>query len=407
MLVGRLDCSAANCVMRAAAASGSDARRQVRSWSAAVASISRAGASAAVRRRVASWARRQRSASMDWPSTVAESSVFSATRRARGLITDPFSRTEALRSSSASISFSSFPDKASVTRRSSRRVPASNAGRAARAVAVIGVIGVIGGIWDVRPVSLFVVICVRSESWRFLGCPSGDSTTRQYGTGVYWMDTIPPCTGSKRHRSEPDQRARGGRATAISTPGSSPRQSGSWRCSATRACRSRRWPQEAGTTRQALYRRWPSKADLAGAAVVGAARTAPSGAARSIGRADRSPTPSRPGRRTDRLPAQGLTSGPSVPGRDDAPGEHGPDVRERYRARVIHPRRHRITAILEAARQLALIDQDADLTVAVAMCTGAWYGRALAGDPVPAEWPTRTAALVWRAVGGDVRRTGH
>jgi hypothetical protein len=83
-----------------------------------------------------------------------------------------------------------------------------------------------------------------------------------------------------------------------------------------------------------------------------------------------------------------------------------PQVRDRYRARVIRPRRQRITAILEAAQGLNLIDQNADLTVAITMCTGAWYGRALAGDPAPADWPTRTAALVWRAVGGVERTTG-
>uniref|UniRef100_UPI00189157CF TetR-like C-terminal domain-containing protein n=1 Tax=Catenulispora pinisilvae TaxID=2705253 RepID=UPI00189157CF len=80
-----------------------------------------------------------------------------------------------------------------------------------------------------------------------------------------------------------------------------------------------------------------------------------------------------------------------------------PQVQQRYQARVIHPRRHRITAILEAAQALGQINHDADLTIAVPMCTGNWYGRALAGDPAPTDWPTRTATLVWRALGGEVR----
>jgi AcrR family transcriptional regulator len=161
---------------------------------------------------------------------------------------------------------------------------------------------------------------------------------------------------------------------------------------------------EAGTTRQALYRRWPSKADLAGAAVTSA-----------------EDAPTDPPRETPVIadPFADLVAeltdfqrGVSRPGRLSLVGTMLQDntetqVRERYQARVIHPRRRRIAAILQTAQDLALIDQDADLTVAVAMCTGSWYGRALAGDPVPPDWPTRTAALVWRAVGGDTRRAGH
>jgi Tetracyclin repressor-like, C-terminal domain len=80
-----------------------------------------------------------------------------------------------------------------------------------------------------------------------------------------------------------------------------------------------------------------------------------------------------------------------------------PEVRDRYRATVIQPRRQRLAAVFLAAQQLGLIDVDADLTVAVTMCTGNWYGRALAGDPVPQDWPQRTAELVWRALGGRPR----
>jgi hypothetical protein len=77
-----------------------------------------------------------------------------------------------------------------------------------------------------------------------------------------------------------------------------------------------------------------------------------------------------------------------------------PAVKEAYLARVVAPRRRRIRAILETAVQLGLADADADLEIAVTMCTGCWYGRALAGAPVPANWPQRTATLVWRAIGG-------
>jgi hypothetical protein len=55
---------------------------------------------------------------------------------------------------------------------------------------------------------------------------------------------------------------------------------------------------------------------------------------------------------------------------------------------------------LERAQRLGLIDADADLEVAVTMCTGSWYARALAGSALPQNWPRRTATLIWRAVGG-------
>jgi len=75
-------------------------------------------------------------------------------------------------------------------------------------------------------------------------------------------------------------------------------------------------------------------------------------------------------------------------------------VLARYRSQVVAPRRGRIRAILDRAQRLGLIDPDADLDVAVTLCTGSWYGRALGEPQPPPNWPARTTALVWRAVGG-------
>jgi hypothetical protein len=102
---------------------------------------------------------------------------------------------------------------------------------------------------------------------------------------------------------------------------------------------------------------------------------------------------------------QDFVRGVSLPGRLSLVGAMlqetaDPAVVQRYRDRVIAPRRQRILGILRTARQRGLIDPDADLDVVVTMCTGSWYGRALAGDPPPPDWPGRAAALVWRAVGG-------
>jgi AcrR family transcriptional regulator len=151
--------------------------------------------------------------------------------------------------------------------------------------------------------------------------------------------------------------------------------------------------EEAGTTRQALYRRWPGKAELAAATVAAMSDTG---------------TPAASDDPLSALIAElsDFQRGVSRPGRISLVGTMLQDttereVRNRYRAQIIEPRRRRIRAILERANELGMIDPEADLDVAVTMGTGSWYARELAGERVPADWPRRTAALIWRAVGGQ------
>jgi hypothetical protein len=99
--------------------------------------------------------------------------------------------------------------------------------------------------------------------------------------------------------------------------------------------------------------------------------------------------------------------GISLPGRLSLVGTMlqdatAPAARARYQARVIAPRRARILTILQRAERLGLIDRAADLEVAITLCTGSWYATALAGLEPSADWPRRTALLVWRAVGGTI-----
>ncbi|MBB6037534.1 TetR/AcrR family transcriptional regulator [Phytomonospora endophytica] len=148
---------------------------------------------------------------------------------------------------------------------------------------------------------------------------------------------------------------------------------------------------EAGTTRQALYRRWPGKAELAAAAVEAMETTAanhdgPPYAALVAELEDFAVAIQRPGRLS--------LVGTMLQDMTD------PEARERYRHRIIAPRRQRLRAILERARCNGHIDPDADLDIAVTMCTGSWYGRALATNEVPDAWARRVAAVVWRGVGG-------
>ena len=156
---------------------------------------------------------------------------------------------------------------------------------------------------------------------------------------------------------------------------------------------------DAGTTRQAIYRRWPTKSDLAAAAMA---------AIDVEGDADHESEVESVDPFAD-LVAElvDFRRGVSRPGRLSLVGSMlqtsaDRDVAARYRARVIAPRRRRLRAIFERAQQLGQLEADADLSVLVTMCTGAWYARALAGEQPPRNWALRTAELAWRAAGGSL-----
>jgi AcrR family transcriptional regulator len=151
---------------------------------------------------------------------------------------------------------------------------------------------------------------------------------------------------------------------------------------------------EARTTRQSLYRRWPTKASLAAAAVHDPVDMVSGGPSQD-------PLVDLVAELTN------FQKGVSRAGRLSLVGtmlqdSTAPELLTQYRAQIVAPRRGRIRDILQRAGQLGLIEPDADLDVAVTLCTGSWYARALAGDPPPPHWPARTAALVWRALGGTL-----
>ena len=151
---------------------------------------------------------------------------------------------------------------------------------------------------------------------------------------------------------------------------------------------------EAGTTRQALYRRWPTKADLATAAIAAMSRSS-----------ERQPSDDPFADLVSELEA--FHAGISRP--DGVPmagtmlvGSTDPQLVAFYRERVVRPRRARLRAILQRARDAGLLGDDPDVDTAVSMVTGSWYARALAGDPPPRRWAERVATLIWRALGGNV-----
>ena len=149
---------------------------------------------------------------------------------------------------------------------------------------------------------------------------------------------------------------------------------------------------EAGTTRQALYRRWPTKADLATAAVAAMSRTA-----------ERSPTEDPYADLVRELGA--FRRGISRPDGVSMVGtmllrSTDPELVTFYRERIVAPRRAALREILERARDHGLLSADADIEAALGMFTGSWYARSLQGVPPLPRWAERTAAVIWRGLGG-------
>jgi AcrR family transcriptional regulator len=150
--------------------------------------------------------------------------------------------------------------------------------------------------------------------------------------------------------------------------------------------------EEAGTTRQALYRRWPTKDHLLEDAI---RQAGDKGCVTDSG----DPRHDLEIELADFERAIGRPGAMSIVGtmlQDSTPAAS----RACYQFHVVAPRRERLRQILERAQALGAIGADSDVEMAVTLATGAWYARALSGETAPADWPQRTAALIWRAVGG-------
>ncbi|MEM7096292.1 MAG: TetR/AcrR family transcriptional regulator [Actinomycetota bacterium] len=150
--------------------------------------------------------------------------------------------------------------------------------------------------------------------------------------------------------------------------------------------------EQAGTTRQAIYRRWAGKADLATAAIA------------SLSTAADRPDTDRP---FDDLVTElrafqrGVTrpNGVSMVGSMLQSGTD-PELVERFRERIVEPRRTRIGHILDRAAEAGEFAADADLATAAAAATGTLYAMVLAGVKVSKTWPQDTARFLWRGLGG-------
>ena len=81
-------------------------------------------------------------------------------------------------------------------------------------------------------------------------------------------------------------------------------------------------------------------------------------------------------------------------------------VRQAYLERIVAPRRARLRGILTQAVDAGELAADADLDIAGTFFTGSWSSLHVAHGPVPADWATRVAALVWMACGGQPPEAG-
>lgn len=147
---------------------------------------------------------------------------------------------------------------------------------------------------------------------------------------------------------------------------------------------------EACTTRQALYRRWPTKELL----VADAIRRAGCGSQVKLSDDPRADLQRELAAWIEDDASAGLAVAGAMLER-----ETPEDTRDCYREHVLTPRRQRMIDILAHAQALKKIDPAADVEGAVGVAIGAAYVARLSGASAT-DWPARTTALVWRAVGG-------
>jgi AcrR family transcriptional regulator len=143
----------------------------------------------------------------------------------------------------------------------------------------------------------------------------------------------------------------------------------------------------AGVGKAAIYRRYPGKPDLAAAAVAGLS------AAFAL--------PDTGSVRGDALTMlrefRGLMErfhGLSVIGTMLAEQAHNPELLERFRERVILPRRAMMQTVLRRGVERGELRADADLELVSEMLVGSYFARHLAGLPVPRDWGERVVDMV-------------
>jgi AcrR family transcriptional regulator len=153
---------------------------------------------------------------------------------------------------------------------------------------------------------------------------------------------------------------------------------------------------EAGVSKPTIYRRWAHKADLVTAALRTIQIAEPPVTAEST--VDQLTSILKNFRRSLLRP-----NGMSLVGTVLAEEHHTPELLALFRERIVEPRRRTLRSALQRARRRRELRAGADVEVAVASLVGSVYGRYLAGPDVPADWPQRVVAVVWRGIARSAR----
>ena len=77
--------------------------------------------------------------------------------------------------------------------------------------------------------------------------------------------------------------------------------------------------------------------------------------------------------------------------------EH-PGLLDRFRERLVAPRRARIQAVLSRGRRQGTLRADLDVEVVATALIGSLYASYLADSDTPADWPERLVDALWPAL---------
>jgi AcrR family transcriptional regulator len=149
--------------------------------------------------------------------------------------------------------------------------------------------------------------------------------------------------------------------------------------------------QAAGTTRPSVYLRFSSKEDLATRAIAGMRADEPLRVSEDV--------------RADLIAelrhfqaAATRPNGMSLVGTVLAEEHQTPALIERFRERLVRPRRRRVAQALDWGARSGLLRAGLDAEVLTAVLVGSVYAHYLATGRIPPDWAERVVAALWPAL---------
>ncbi len=144
----------------------------------------------------------------------------------------------------------------------------------------------------------------------------------------------------------------------------------------------------AGTTTPSLRRRFRSKTELA-SAVIDTLRIEPLPEPTGVPRADAHAVLEN--LRANMLRPDGMATLGSILAEEN----RHPLLLQRFRQRLVEPRRQRLRQALLAGAAQGQLPARLDLDVTVSLLVGSCYARYLAAGTIPADWPDRALTVIW------------